>query len=715
MYGTSAPLLIQPREMRAVRRRRRTRLRSILTDLLPNEHTAYARLDDEARDRMRRVRRPLTQNGETINHLVALTRDALNDARRTASPPPPALPSPPPSASRAAPARPSLRTGDSPAKDAPDREGRSPALKRVSFAEGSARTASPSPVRRVLRRAFARGSEPAEGAAAPDEGAAPGERAAPWWAPRARPKPASQAPASHAPLARPSRLSLTSHAPADTPLLQAQPSKAAKRRSWGFADLFPSGAPAKAPAAAAAAPAAAPTSPPAPAARSPPQLAPLQLPTSPLLETAPLSPRGRSPTPTSPRAASTSASPRKSSGAAAVPAALQIAPNRLTSPTEKSLRSVQGEGHTRSMVYPYTHGTRSGKSASPPPSSAPPTDLYEALAQHMSTHQQQQGFVAAADAARAGAGRGAQGGTSKAAAATAATATAATATDPAARSAPGPTPPPPAASAASERASGTSLAASAVPAPAARPAPPSGPRSSATEPRATRWGALFRTHAAPLPRAPLPGAEEHDVLDTSASAPAGKKGRARGAALRRLHLPASLVPSFLACAAANTAADRETCGLLLGREGDGALYVTDLVLPPQTGTSDSCTATSEEEVTALQLTEDLLTLGWIHTHPSQSCFLSSLDLHTQAGYQALLPEAVAVVCAPQHRPSLGVFRLTDPPGLRYILQCNASAPFHAHVVPGKDKDLPLYTDATNAHVRLDHARHAPPIRVRDLR
>lgn len=147
MYGTSAPLLIQPREMRAVRRRRRTRLRSILTDLLPNEHTAYARLDDEARDRMRRVRRPLTQNGETISHLVALTRDALNDARRTASPPPPALPSPPPSASRAAPARPSLRTGDSPAKDAPDREGRSPALKRVSFAEGSARTASPSPVR----------------------------------------------------------------------------------------------------------------------------------------------------------------------------------------------------------------------------------------------------------------------------------------------------------------------------------------------------------------------------------------------------------------------------------------------------------------------------------------------------------------------------------------------------------------------------------------
>jgi hypothetical protein len=26
---------------------------------------------------------------------------------------------------------------------------------------------------------------------------------------------------------------------------------------------------------------------------------------------------------------------------------------------------------------------------------------------------------------------------------------------------------------------------------------------------------------------------------------------------------------------------------------------------------------------------DLITLGWIHTHPSQKCFLSSIDLHTQ--------------------------------------------------------------------------------------
>ena len=35
----------------------------------------------------------------------------------------------------------------------------------------------------------------------------------------------------------------------------------------------------------------------------------------------------------------------------------------------------------------------------------------------------------------------------------------------------------------------------------------------------------------------------------------------------------------------------------------------------------------------------MMTLGWIHTHPSQSCFLSSVDLHTHCGYQSILDEA----------------------------------------------------------------------------
>lgn len=46
----------------------------------------------------------------------------------------------------------------------------------------------------------------------------------------------------------------------------------------------------------------------------------------------------------------------------------------------------------------------------------------------------------------------------------------------------------------------------------------------------------------------------------------------------------------------------------------------------------------------------------IHTHPTQSCFMSSLDLHTHASYQVMLAEAVAIVCAPNHDPSFGIFR-----------------------------------------------------------
>ncbi|KAI9920638.1 hypothetical protein PsorP6_000186 [Peronosclerospora sorghi] len=51
---------------------------------------------------------------------------------------------------------------------------------------------------------------------------------------------------------------------------------------------------------------------------------------------------------------------------------------------------------------------------------------------------------------------------------------------------------------------------------------------------------------------------------------------------------------------------------------------------------------------------ELLTLVWIHTHPKQNWFLSSVDVHTQCGFQSILPEAVAIVVAhndPQKTPA----------------------------------------------------------------
>ena len=41
--------------------------------------------------------------------------------------------------------------------------------------------------------------------------------------------------------------------------------------------------------------------------------------------------------------------------------------------------------------------------------------------------------------------------------------------------------------------------------------------------------------------------------------------------------------------------------------------------------------------------ENLLFLGWIHTHPAYSVFLSSVDLHNQFEYQRMLPEVSAIL------------------------------------------------------------------------
>lgn len=176
-----------------------------------------------------------------------------------------------------------------------------------------------------------------------------------------------------------------------------------------------------------------------------------------------------------------------------------------------------------------------------------------------------------------------------------------------------------------------------------------------------------------------------------------------GGSLRPVHLPHSLPTTFLECAQAQLAADIETCGLLLGR-ADSALHVTHLLLPPQNGTPVSCHAEGEEQVFAYQMEHDLITLGWIHTHPTQTCFLSSLDLHTHASYQALLPESVAVVCAPLHEPSVGVYRLTQPSGLQYVLRCTDEEPFHPH-----EKEASLYMEP---HVHWDRAA---PLTVVDQR
>ncbi|KAH6896717.1 hypothetical protein B0T10DRAFT_395823 [Thelonectria olida] len=124
-----------------------------------------------------------------------------------------------------------------------------------------------------------------------------------------------------------------------------------------------------------------------------------------------------------------------------------------------------------------------------------------------------------------------------------------------------------------------------------------------------------------------------------------------GDPVRSLFLPRNLRREFLKIAEPNTSRGLEMCGILCGTPINNALFVRCLLIPDQKCTSETCETENETSMFDYCISEDLLVLGWIHTHPTQTCFMSSRDLHTQSGYQVMMPESVAIVCAPKYKPS----------------------------------------------------------------
>ncbi|KAG2352525.1 hypothetical protein BDR07DRAFT_1615711 [Suillus spraguei] len=85
--------------------------------------------------------------------------------------------------------------------------------------------------------------------------------------------------------------------------------------------------------------------------------------------------------------------------------------------------------------------------------------------------------------------------------------------------------------------------------------------------------------------------------------------------------------------------------------------------------------------------------------------MSSVDLHTHSGFQRMLPESFCRCLRPKFTPNFGIFRLTDPPGLQTILDCNVKEAFHPH------PEVPIYTDADKGHVQMKDI----PLEIVDLR
>ncbi|CAH2274998.1 STAM-binding isoform X1 [Pelobates cultripes] len=121
--------------------------------------------------------------------------------------------------------------------------------------------------------------------------------------------------------------------------------------------------------------------------------------------------------------------------------------------------------------------------------------------------------------------------------------------------------------------------------------------------------------------------------------------------LRHVRIPSLVCIKFLQLAESNTQRGVETCGILCGKLMKNEFTITHVIVPKQTGGPDYCNTENEEDIFLIQDQHGLITLGWIHTHPTQTAFLSSVDLHTHCSYQMMLPESIAIVCSPKFQES----------------------------------------------------------------
>ncbi|XP_078439077.1 AMSH-like ubiquitin thioesterase 3 [Wolffia australiana] len=167
---------------------------------------------------------------------------------------------------------------------------------------------------------------------------------------------------------------------------------------------------------------------------------------------------------------------------------------------------------------------------------------------------------------------------------------------------------------------------------------------------------------------------------------------------QHVHISAQMMEAFLKIAESNTKKNLETCGVLAGSLKNSKFYVRTLIIPKQESTSDSCQTTNEEEIFDVQDKRSLFPLGWIHTHPTQTCFMSSVDLHTHYSYQVMLPEAIAIVMAPTDQSRThGIFHLTEPGGVSVIRNCQQRG-FHPHGEP--EDGSAIYEHCSHVYMNL---------------
>merc|ERR1719264_144699 len=198
----------------------------------------------------------------------------------------------------------------------------------------------------------------------------------------------------------------------------------------------------------------------------------------------------------------------------------------------------------------------------------------------------------------------------------------------------------------------------------------------------TSDGGLRGLTSSPTPdfdRNSKPGPSPSSII-TSATLPSVpdrglKPSMTSPAGLRTVAVPGDLISRFLETAKVNSDRNIETLGTLGGQLCNNKFRVTHLLIPKQQGQSDGCTMDGIEDVWDIHDKENIIFLGWIHTHPAYSVFLSSVDMHNQYEWQHMLPEAIATVCSIKDSVT-GHLRLTEA-GMAEIGDCSLTN-FHPH-------------------------------------
>lgn len=145
---------------------------------------------------------------------------------------------------------------------------------------------------------------------------------------------------------------------------------------------------------------------------------------------------------------------------------------------------------------------------------------------------------------------------------------------------------------------------------------------------------------------------------------------------------------------------KETAGLLIGHESNGVVHIDEVRIGDQQANAVHVEISTEELVmAAVEISErgdGKSIVGWIHTHPGLTAFLSPTDVNTQLIYQAQMPNAVAIVVdAVKYSHTLqlkdldlGVFRVINNKAVRQNYSIKDSTEFGLRAFISSDSVIP---------------------------